>query len=74
MGEAMNANNFVLTKVFSTLVDHLAIHLPEPIASIDELVGVRDDLILVLGADILYKVFSGLSIKAGQAGTGSLED
>ena len=61
------ANEAALTKILSALVDHLAVNLPEPIASVDELVGVRDDLIFTLGADVLYIIFSGLLIKAGQA-------
>jgi hypothetical protein len=42
-----------LTEVVSALCDHAAVNLPQPVASIDKLEGVRDNLILVLGRDIL---------------------
>jgi hypothetical protein len=43
------------TEVVATLGDHLAVHFPKSIANIDELESVRDDLVLVLGRDILQK-------------------
>lgn len=43
------------TEVVASLVDHLAVHLPKSIANIDDLEGIGDDLILVLGRDILQR-------------------
>jgi hypothetical protein len=43
------------TEVVASLGDHRAVDLPKSIADIDELEGIGDDFILVLGCDILQR-------------------
>lgn len=59
------------TKVLCAFIYHPAIHLPQSIAGVDDLKGIRDNLIVAIGGDILsgveYQYFRmRIPVKEGQ--------